>query len=394
MSALSRVLFKHSGAHLAVVLALTLGACGAEPATDDDNGSAGADDDVADDDVGDDDVADDDVTEDDDTTPPGDDDGDDDSKPPPPPADTGTGPKPTNDGGMMGSRDASASTDAGARDTGTPARDAGADPAPSDAGTDPGGGGKGECCDDGKCICRAAPPSSASNMRGPYQTMSFNVAGTGCVYYPTNADAPFAAVSISDGFGGTGGCGRTQTDGWGPLYASWGIVTMIVNTGSGDQPNARGRALIKGIEAFKAENMRSGSPLMGKMAGRYGTSGFSMGGGGTSYASVTDKTLLTSVAIMPWQPVRSGVTVPTLIICGSSDGIASCASHGNPLYSGIQGMTPKMKVTVQSGHVGQPTAGSGRSGAAGLAFQKVYLEGDTRWKPLLQGIMGEKANIN
>ena len=375
---------------LTLALALAVAsACGEEPVDRDSNSGNADDDDDAPPDDGDDD--DDDAPVD----PPEDDDSDDDEPtPPPPPRDAGGGPMVMRDsGGPTPPRD-SGMSDAGTRDASQPAPTGDGGGSSVDSGSNPGPGGDGECCPDKKCICRQAPPSSPSNMRGPYMTQSYNVSGAGCVYYPTNAEAPFAAVAISDGFGGSGGCGRTQTDGWGPLYASWGIVTMIVNTGSGDQPNARGRALNRGIEAFKSENMKSGSPLNGKMAGRYGTSGFSMGGGGTSYATVTDKTLLTSVAIMPWGPVRSGVTVPTLVICGSSDGIASCASHGSPLYNSIQGMTPKMKVTVSSGHVGQPTAGSGRSGAAGLAFQKVYLEGDTRWKPLLGMIMGEKANIN
>jgi hypothetical protein len=371
---------------LASALALA-SACGDDPI---DNGQ-----DV--DPVGDDDSDDDDPPPpepgDDDDAPPADDDDDEDddvTPPPPPRPDSGgttvmrdAGPR---DGGLI---------DSGSRDTGTPtSSEGGSGPvtSPGDGGGDPptGSGKPGECCPDGKCLCHGMAPSAPTNMRGPYMTMSYsNTAG--CIYYPTNAEAPFAAVAISDGFGGSGGCGRTQTDGWGPLYASWGIVAMIINTGSGDQPNARGTKLNRGIAAFKMENTRSGGPLMGKLAGRYGTSGFSMGGGGTSYASAADKTLLTSVAIMPWGPVRSGVTSPTLVICGSSDGIASCASHGNGLYSGVQ--APKMKVTVQSGHAGQPTAGSGRSGQAGLAWQKVYLEGDIRWKPVLNMIMGEKSMV-
>jgi hypothetical protein len=200
-------------------------------------------------------------------------------------------------------------------------------------------------------------------------------------------------VAVSDGFAGTGGCGVAQTSGWGPLYASHGIVAMIINTGSGDQPNQRGSKLSAGIEAFKAENAKSGSPLFGKLSGRYGTSGFSMGGGGTTYASQDDATLRSSVAIMPWGPVRSGVKVPTLVICGASDTIASCSSHGTPAYQGIDDAVSKMRVQVSGGHNGQPTAGGGNSGKFGLAFQKVFLEGDERWRPLLVAADAEDTNI-
>jgi hypothetical protein len=255
------------------------------------------------------------------------------------------------------------------------------------------GGGAGTCCADGACLCHGPNPTALTSRNGPYRTESYTVAGAGCVFYPTDAEAPLAAVTVSDGFLGSGGCSSFQTGRWGPFYASWGIVTMIVNTGSLDQPSQRGRALLDGIAALKAENTKSGSPLNGKLAGRYGTSGFSMGGGGTTYASQDDDTLLTSVAIMPWGPVTRGVTVPTLVICGSSDGTASCTSHGTPAYRGIADSVPKMRVEIRSGHAGQPSSGSGKSGEYGLAFQKVFLEGDERWRPLLVGAASEETNI-
>jgi len=291
-----------------------------------------------------------------------------------------------------GTVDATAAKDAGAGDA-TAARDTGTTPAGDSGSAPPMPGEKGMCCDDGNCLCHGPAPTALTSTKGPFKTQSYTVAGTGCVYYPTDAEPPFAAVSISDGFLGSGGCGSFQTGQWGPLYASWGIVAMIVNTGSSDQPNARGRALLKGISAFKTENTKAGSPLNGKLAGRYGTSGFSMGGGGTTFASSEDKTLLSSVAIMPWGPVRGSVSVPTLIICGSSDGTAACGSHGTPFYRGVANTTPKMRVQVTSGHAGQPSAGSGRSGQYGLAFTKVFLEGDTRWKSLLVAAPSEETNL-
>jgi hypothetical protein len=257
-----------------------------------------------------------------------------------------------------------------------------------------GGDGDNSCCDDGDCLCHGPDPTALTSMAGPYDTMMYSIAGTGCVYYPTDAEPPFAAVAISDGFLGAGGCGSFQTGQWGPLYASWGIVAMIVETGSSDQPAQRARALADGIAAFKAENMDSSSPLSGKLSGRYGTSGFSMGGGGTTIAAADDDTLLSDVAIMPWGPTNSGVTVPTLVICGSSDGTAPCAQHGTPAYNGIADSVPKMRVQISSGHAGQPSSGMGKSGQYGLAFQKVFLENDQRWRPLLVAADSEATNIH
>jgi hypothetical protein len=269
---------------------------------------------------------------------------------------------------------------------------AGMDPSP-DAGTpDSGMTGMGSCCSDGDCLCHGDAPSALTSAEGPYATDSYTIPA-GCVYYPTDAEPPFAAVAISDGFVGSGGCVLAQTGGWGPLYASHGIVAMIINTTGADQPPTRGRKLGTGIAAFKEENERSDSPLFGKLAGRYGTSGFSMGGGGTTYATQDDPSLLSSVAVMPWGPVSLGVTVPTLVICGVADTIAPCALHGAPLYGGLGDDVPKMRVDVTAGHSGQPTAGGGRAGEFGLAFQKVFLEGDERWRPLLVAADAAATNI-
>jgi hypothetical protein len=48
---------------------------------------------------------------------------------------------------------------------------------------------------------------------------------------------------------------------------------------------------------------------------------------------------------------------------------------------------------VTSGHAGQPSAGGGDSGEYGLAFQKVFLVGDERWRPLLVAAPSEQTNI-
>jgi hypothetical protein len=102
---------------------------------------------------------------------------------------------------------------------------------------------------------------------------------------------------------------------------------------------------------------------------------------------------LTSVAIMAWGPDGVGVTVPTLFTCGSSDGTASCSSHGTPAYNEMPSTTPKMRVTVSSGHSGEPTVDSGLQGAWGLAFQKLFLDGDERWRSVLLAGDYDATNI-
>ena len=79
---------------------------------------------------------------------------------------------------------------------------------------------------------------------------------------------------------------------WGWFYASWGIVTVVTWTGPLDFPDIRAIALNGAIEELKAENLNPLSPLNGQMSDRYGTSGYSMGGGGTTRQASRD----------PWLP--------------------------------------------------------------------------------------------
>lgn len=286
--------------------------------------------------------------------------------------------------------------DAGpAADAAPPTADAGADAAASDGGaptTDGGGGGTG-CCTNNDCICRGPAPTALVSAMGSFKTMSYDLAGAGLVFYPTDAQPPFAAVALADGLGGSGGA-RGQTAAWGPFYASHGIVAIITTTGSGDQPPVRGMKLNGAITALKAENTKNGSPLFGKLAGRYGTSGYSMGGGGTTHAATRDPTLKSSIGLAAWQPVGAGVTVPTLFVCGDTDGTAPC-TMASRAYGQMPPATPKMWVEVSGGHgaFGRPSAGGGRAGSYALAFQKVFLEGDERWRPILVSAMSDASTI-
>ena len=181
---------------------------------------------------------------------------------------------------------------------------------------------------------------------------------------------------------------------WGPFYASHGIVTVVTNTLGTDGPDIRATKLLAALTQLKAENTKSGGPLNGKLAGRYGTSGYSMGGGGTTLASSTDSTLRTSIGLAAWGGNGTGVTVPTLLLCGSADTVAPC-SMSESVYPAINANTPKMMVNIAGAtHFNwfNPTdAGGGNSGETALAFQKVFLEGDERWRPFLLQTRGTKT---
>ncbi len=238
----------------------------------------------------------------------------------------------------------------------------------------------GECCSNGDCLCHGPVPNALTDGDGPFGTDSDRV-DTGTLFFPTDAEPPFAGLAIAAGFLNTG---REILD-WGEFFASYGIVTLVTETGGADFPDLRATKMERSIEEMKSMDAASGTPISGKMSGRYGTSGYSMGGGGTTITATNDNTLLSSVGLAPWSPVGRGIVTPTLLLCGSTDGTAPC-SMSESAYRQIPETTPKMMVVLPGvGHLTWlrgPTAPD-QGGALALAFMKTYLEGDDRWKSVL-----------
>lgn len=205
------------------------------------------------------------------------------------------------------------------------------------------------------------------------------------VYYPTDAAGTLASVVIVPGYVSP----PSTVAAWGPFYASHGFVAMVIGTNTfTDYPTARAEALLDAIVTLKAENTREKSPLLAKLdTDKFAVSGWSMGGGGAQEAATMDPSLKAVVALCPWQPYRTFQhAVPVLIFGGQWDPTAAVAYNALPHYNKTPETTPKLYFEVaKGGHAiaNIPTNAQAEIGVMGLAWLKVYLQGDTSYTHLL-----------
>lgn len=269
---------------------------------------------------------------------------------------------------------------------------AGAMPPAGTGGMEPATGGTGGAAPNDDCFCRGDDPTEASATNdGPYTVESYSTGmaqpsgvTSYTVWYPTDADPPFAGIAVVPGFLSPESSIRT----WGPFLASHGIVAVTIGVPGGDQPNVRATKLVATVESLKGENTRSGSPLEGQLAtDRMAVSGWSMGGGGTLIAAADNPDLRAAMSFAAWGPRGGGMnSVPVLMFEATADFLAAGMSDG--YFRDVPDSVPKMLFEVQgSSHnvANSPSNHDGVIGRYGLSWLKVFLEGDERYRQFLTG---------
>jgi pimeloyl-ACP methyl ester carboxylesterase len=259
-------------------------------------------------------------------------------------------------------------------------------------------------------ICRDEAPGSYSR-NGSYRTADYSLprgatpAAT-TVFYPTNAEAPFSGLVFCPPFTVQSWAFRA----WGPFFASHGIVMVVMNTSSTmDTVDMRDNEQRKVLDALKAENTRAGSPLNGKLdTNRLGAVGWSMGGGATWINSSAYPGLATAMSLAghnmsATDPASKGRTTkcPILIINGATDAtILGGLGQSDGVYRNVPDGIPKVLYEVRGkGHMiwETPTSAGNAVAEIALAFQKTFLDGDTRWAQFIQkpnnATKWETANI-
>ncbi len=241
-------------------------------------------------------------------------------------------------------------------------------------------------------ICRSETPGSY-NTSGPYGSATFQLNGYtagATVYYPTstNAKAPYSSIVFMQPFTGI----QSMDAAWGPFFASHGIVYVnCSSTTTMDSVDSRATQQWNAVAALKKENTRSNGKLKGKLnTSRVGIMGWSMGGGAT-WINASKSGVKTALSLAGHNATATSTLakgaktkVPMLLINGATDTtILGGRGQSEGVYNSIpSGIAKVLYVDASAGHMdwtGPKPTQAPDAGKIALAFQKTFLDGDTRW---------------
>jgi pimeloyl-ACP methyl ester carboxylesterase len=246
-----------------------------------------------------------------------------------------------------------------------------------------------------------APTIASTGSTGSYTVMSYTMGfadspdyGAATIYYPTPFEAtPFAALSAVGGFTTT----QSVMVPWATWLASHGFIVINIDTNTtSDQPAQRATALYGALETLRQENTRSGSPLLGHVRTTHmGVIGWSMGGGGAMLAASEHSNLKAVVALSPWGGTAATNSVPALILGASADALSMDMPAG--LYDALPAATPRLLFIASGGSTSTantPSGLSGDIGRFGVAWFRVFLDGDMRYRQLLTTPQAATSRFN
>lgn len=261
-------------------------------------------------------------------------------------------------------------------------------------------------------ICRYEDTPGDYSDNGPYRYDSysmplFSTPGGATVYYPTTAEPPYSLLVFTPPYTGTQSWYRD----WGPFFASHGIVMVTMDSRTTlDSVDSRASQQKEVLDAMKGENTRYGSPLRGNLdTSRFGATGWSMGGGATWINSAEYAGLKTAMSFaghnlsaIDLDSKGRNTRIPTILFNGALDTTyLGGLGQSDGVYSNIPYGVPKLFYEASNvGHMtwGGPEDANRYVGQLALAFQKTFLDGDTRWarfldRPPLYVAKFESANI-
>jgi triacylglycerol lipase len=128
--------------------------------------------------------------------------------------------------------------------------------------------------------------------------------------------------------------------------------------------------------------------------------GHSMGGGGALLAAnAHSDQIKAAIPFTPWLPDGdfSAISVPTLVLAGETDQIATVTEHAWPHYQSLSEDLPRMYAEIAGGNhfiANSVTENEGFRpnidvqdllGALAVAWLKLYVDGDEDYRSLLYG---------
>jgi pimeloyl-ACP methyl ester carboxylesterase len=228
--------------------------------------------------------------------------------------------------------------------------------------------------------------NSIEASRGPFSVSQATVSrsaasgfGGGTIYYPTStSEGTFGALAISPGF-----TADQSTISWmGPRLASQGFVVITIDTLSTlDQPDSRGDQLRAALSYLSQRS----SVRTRIDATRLAVAGHSMGGGGSLEAAKDQPSLQAAIPIAGWHNTKnwSSVRVPTFVIGGENDSIASVDSHSIPFYNSIPASSEKAFMELDGeGHL-FPLSANTTMAKYMISWLKRFVDNDTRYEQFL-----------
>ncbi len=228
-------------------------------------------------------------------------------------------------------------------------------------------------------------PGSKSTS-GPYGYTTSQLSGYwagATVYTPRTGTPPYSAIVFMQPFTGV----QSMDAAWGPFFASHGIIYVNCSSSTTmDQVDQRATQQMNAVNALK-----NSSALRGKLdTSRIGVMGWSMGGGASwinsSKSGIKTAMTLAGHNMTSMNAASKGyyTKCPTAIFSGLWDTtMLGGMGQSEGVYAAIPYSVSKLHYKVSTaGHMswGSPTSASRNVAAIGLAFQKTYLDGDTRWK--------------
>lgn len=224
--------------------------------------------------------------------------------------------------------------------------------------------------------------------RGPFATSQQSVSslsvsgfGGGQIYYPNDtSQGTFGAIAISPGY-----TASWSSISWlGPRIASHGFVVIGIETNTRyDQPASRGRQLLAALDYLVEDSPTAVRSRID--ASRLAVAGHSMGGGGSLEAANDRPSLQAAVPLAPWNLTKSwsGVRVPTMIIGGENDSVASVTTHSQPFYESIPASSEKAYMELNGASHFFPQTTNTPTGKYMVAWLKRFVDDDTRYERFL-----------